>query len=518
MAPNEEPPTEKDKDQVEPTPTRQVAEGLLRSPLSLVGAVLVTLSLANIIFLLLIAMFGSENKPYLGIFAFMIFPAILIVGLVMVPIGMLLRRYRLRRLAPDQIPAYPRIDLNQPAQRRAFAYATGFLMLLVVISAVLSYRAYQFTDSVTFCGAVCHAPMNPEYTAYQDSPHSRVACVGCHVGPGATWYVRSKLSGTYQVYAVFRDIYPRPITTPISDLRPVQQACEQCHWPEKFYGAQLKVFSHFLYDKDNTLKEVPLLIKTGGGSPHFGSTTGIHWHMNIGYKITYIAKDKQSREIPWVRVRDVQGRVTEYLAKDSKLTPAEIEQAPKRNMDCVSCHDRPAHKFLPPDVAVDRSLASDRLDRSLPYIKRQAVMALTKPYASSDAAMEGIATAVDAFYRKEYPREYETKKVQIEEAIAEIQRIYGRNSFPYMKVDWHTHPDNIGHLYYAGCFRCHDGKHVSSDGRVISQDCEQCHTFLQGGSDGRPNMAAGPGGFIHPIDLKAIRGMLCSTCHSGGAL
>ena len=99
-------------------------------------------------------------------------------------------------------------------------------MLLVVISAVLSYRAYQFTDSVAFCGATCHTPMKPEYTAYQDSPHARVPCVGCHVGPGATWYVRSKLSGTYQVYAVFRDVYPRPITTPISDLRPVQQACE----------------------------------------------------------------------------------------------------------------------------------------------------------------------------------------------------------------------------------------------------------------------------------------------------
>jgi len=515
MAPDQEPPTQEE----EAASTGRIPAGFLRSPLSLVGAVLVTLSLANIVFLLLIAMFGSENKPYLGIFAFMIFPAILIVGLILIPAGMLLRRWRQRKLAPEQIPAYPRIDLNQPAQRRAFAYAIGFLMLLVVLSAVLSYRAYQFTDSVAFCGAVCHAPMNPEYTAYQDSPHSRVPCVGCHVGPGATWYVRSKLSGTYQVYAVFRDIYPRPITTPISDLRPVQQACEQCHWPEKFYGAQLKAFSHFLYDKNNTLREVPLLIKTGGGSPHFGSTTGIHWHMNIGYKIQYIAKDKQSREIPWVRVKDTQGRVTEYLAKDAKLTPAEIAQAPKRTMDCVSCHDRPAHKFLPPDVAVDRSLVSGRLDRSLPFIKRQTVQVLTKTYRSTEEANEGIATGLDAFYRKDYPDVYAQKKEQIEAAITETQQIFGRSFFPQMKVDWHTHPDNIGHLYYAGCFRCHDGKHVSSDGRVISQDCEQCHTFLQGGKDGQPNMSsAGPSAFAHPIDLKNLRGMLCSTCHTGGAL
>ncbi len=515
MTADEEPPAEKSPGDT----TGSMPAGMLRNPLSLIGLVLVTLSLANIVFLLLIAVFGPEDKPYLGIFAFMIFPAILIVGLILVPIGMLLRRRRWRRMAPEEIAPYPKIDLNQPAQRRAFAYAIGFLLLMVVVSAMLSYRAYQFTDSVTFCGAVCHAPMKPEYTAYQDSPHARVPCVGCHVGPGATWYVRSKLSGTYQVYAVFRDIYPRPITTPISDLRPVQQACEQCHWPEKFYGAQLKVFSHFLYDKDNTLKEVPLLIKTGGGSPHFGSTTGIHWHMNIAYKIWYIAKDPQSRVIPWVRVRDTEGRVTEYSLKGSALTPAEISSTPKRTMDCVSCHDRPAHKFLPPDAAVDRVLAAGRLDRSLPFIKRQAVTALTKPYASNEAATEAIATTLDAFYRSNYPEVYGTKKAGIEAAIAEVQKIYDQNFFPYMKVDWRTHPDNIGHLFYAGCFRCHDGKHVSPDGRVIRNDCDTtCHTFLDGRQDKRLNVEAERTGFAHPVDLKAISGMLCSTCHTGGAL
>jgi hypothetical protein len=514
MPPQETPPTEREKTSV----ITRIPVGLLRSPLSLIGTVLVTLSLANIIFLLLIAMFGSENKPYLGIFAFMIFPAILIVGLIMIPAGMLLRRYRRRKLAPDETPAYPKIDLNQPAQRRAFAYAIGFLMLMVVISAVLSYRAYQFTDSVAFCGAVCHAPMKPEYTAYQDSPHARVPCVGCHVGPGATWYVRSKLSGTYQVYSVFRDVYPRPITTPISDLRPVQQACEECHWPEKFYGAQLKIFNHFGYDKSNTPREIPLLIKTGGGSPNFGSTTGIHWHMNIAYKIWYIGKDPQSRVIPWVRVKDTEGRVTEYMAKDAKLTPAEIEQTPKHTMDCVSCHDRPAHRFLPPDAAIDQSLTSGKLDRSLPFIKRQAVQVLAKTYSSDEQAMEAIATSLDAFYRSDYPDIYAQRKVQIDQAITEVQQVYERNFFPYMKVDWHTHPDNIGHLYYPGCFRCHDGKHVSSDGRVIGQGCETCHTFLDTSQDGRPNMVAGGKPFAHPIDLKSISGMLCSTCHTGAAL
>jgi hypothetical protein len=306
--------------------------------------------------------------------------------------------------------------------------------------------------------------------------------------------------------------------TPISDLRPVQQACEQCHWPEKFYGAQLKMFNHFGYDKSNTPREIPLLIKTGGGSPNFGSTTGIHWHMNIAYKVWYIANDPQSRVIPWVRVKDTEGRVTEYVAKNSKLTPAEIEQTPKHTMDCVSCHDRPAHRFLPPDAAVDQSLSWGKLDRSLPFIKRQAVQVLAKTYSSDEQATEAIATSLDAFYRSDYPDIYAQKKVQIDQAITEVQQVYERNFFPYMRVDWHTHPDNIGHLYYPGCFRCHDGKHVSPDGRVIGQACETCHTFLDISQDGQPNMSAGGKTFAHPIDLKTIPGMLCSTCHTGAAL
>ena len=125
-------------------------------------------------------------------------------------------------------------------------------MFFVVLSLVASYQGYQFTDSAMFCGQTCHVPMKPEFEAYEDSPHARVACAGCHVGPGATWFVRSKLSGTYQVYAVMFNKYPRPIETPIKELRPIRAACEQCHWPQKFYGAQLKVFPHYGYDEKNT--------------------------------------------------------------------------------------------------------------------------------------------------------------------------------------------------------------------------------------------------------------------------
>ena len=198
-----------------------------------------------------------------------------------------------------------------------------------MLSAAGSYRAYQFTDSVRFCGQLCHTVMKPEYTAYLQSPHARVACVDCHVGPGASWYVRSKLSGTYQVYAAVFHKYPRPIPTPVANLRPAQQTCEQCHWPRKFYGAQLKVFYHYADDEKNSPRQIRMLINTGGAEPTAGLPSGIHWHMNIANKITYIASDAQRQVIPWVQAEDMQGKVTVYKAKGSALTAAQIDSAAK---------------------------------------------------------------------------------------------------------------------------------------------------------------------------------------------
>jgi NapC/NirT cytochrome c family, N-terminal region len=491
---------------------------LIYNRLSLVGAAIAVLALANVLFLLLIAILGVQENPYVGIFAYLVLPAIMVMGLLLVPAGMLLERRRRRRHVPTAIPLFPRIDLNLAATRHAFLAAIGFAALFLVLTATGSYQAYHFTDSVTFCGETCHAPMKPEFTAYQDSPHARVPCVSCHVGPGATWYVRSKLSGTYQVYATVFDVYPRPITTPIKDLRPVRQACEQCHWPKKFYGRQLKVFTHFAYDEKNTATQIQMLIDTGGGSAEFGRAAGIHWHMIIANRISFIATDKQYQNIPWVKVISADGRVTEYREKGSSLTAKQIAAAPKHLMDCVTCHTRPSHKFRPPDQAVDQAIMAGRLDESLPFVKKEAVAMLTQTYASSETAMQGIATGLAGFYQSKYPNVYAEKNAQIKEAIRTVQSIYSNNIFPYMRVTWRTHPDNIGHLYYPGCFRCHDGRHVSADGRVIGHGCDTCHTMLaQKPVDGQ--MSTTPGApFKHPIDLASLQGVTCSNCHTGAAL
>lgn len=492
---------------------------LLRNRITLAGIFLAAVTLTNALFLLLVV--GASANPYVGIFVYLLFPAIVVVGLLLVPLGVLLERRRRRKTAPAKIPRHLRIDLNVPATRHA-VFAVGTLtVVLVVASATASYHAYRFTDTVTFCGPTCHTVMKPEFTAYRHSPHARVPCVGCHVGPGAGWFVRSKLTGSYQVYAVTFHVYPRPIATPIKFLRPVRAACEQCHWPEKFYGAQLKVFTHYANDENNTPTQISMLIKTGGGGGgEFIRPEGIHWHMAIANQVWYVATDKQEQDIPWVEVKSRNGSMVDYLSSGSSLTPQQIEAMPKQLVDCITCHSRPSHKFRPPDEALNEALAAGEMDPSLPYLKSEAVKLLAGAYPSTEKAEMSIATGLDRFYYEKYPRIYNDNQPAIRQAIAAVQSIYGDNIFPYMKVDWRTHPDNLGHLYYPGCFRCHDGQHVATDGsgRTIPSGCATCHTLL---SQGPPQKAAGAGGavsFSHPIDLSGMPSPSCSACHTGGAM
>jgi nitrate/TMAO reductase-like tetraheme cytochrome c subunit len=486
---------------------------LFRNLTSLLGAVIVVASLGCIIFLFVAEIFESHSNPYVGIITYMILPGLLIFGLAVMLVGALFERRKRRRMSTEEIGAYPLIDLNDPRSRRRLVAFLGVSLVFLCASAFGSYRAYEYTDSVAFCGQLCHSVMKPEFVAYQASPHARVRCVDCHVGPGAGWYVRSKLSGAYQLYSVTFNKFPRPVPTPVHNLRPAQDTCEQCHWPEKFFGAQLKIFNRYGYDEHNTPKQIRMLINTGGGSPESGQVFGIHWHMNIANEITYISTDDHRQVIPWVRVKDRQGNVTEYTLKDAKLTPEQIAREPQRRMDCVDCHNRPSHQYVPPDRAVNEGFVSGRLDVSMPFLKQQAVDVLTRQYATTEEAMNGIQSSLDGYYRKNYADLYTSKPQAIKSAIAEVQRIFKTYIFPEMKVDWQTHPDNIGHLYFQGCFRCHDGNHVSKEGKVVRNDCNICHTVLDQREDGKP-VAIKEGAFAHPLDMDVSRSN-CTDCHTG---
>jgi len=485
--------------------------GLFRNTLSLVGAVIIIISLANILFLLLVEAISTRPNPYLGIFAYMVFPGFLMFGILLVPVGIFRERRRRRRTGAFEIPPYPRIDFNNPHHRNVFAFLVSFFVFFLFLSAIGSYRAYEFTDSVEFCGQLCHSVMKPEYTAYKLSPHARVRCVDCHVGTGASWYVKSKMSGLRQVWHTAVGDFPRPIPTPVHDLRPAQDTCEQCHWPQRFYGAQLKVFTHYASDEKNSPLQIRMLIKTGGGSPATGIAAGIHWHMNIANKIEFIASDQHRQVIPYVKLTNPQGQVTIYTTPDSPITPAKAATMSLHRMDCIDCHNRPTHIYVPPDRAVDQSLLAGRLDASMPFIKQQAVAALTGDYKTTPQALDDISKSLTAFY-KDKP----VPPGDLQEAIKETQHIFSSYFFPEMKVDWRTHPDNVGHLYYPGCFRCHDGNHKSTDGRVIRNDCDTCHTMLGEQNTVERMITTQEVAFKHPVDLGDMKGVSCTDCHTGG--
>jgi nitrate/TMAO reductase-like tetraheme cytochrome c subunit len=493
-----------------------VSKGLYKNPISLIGVALASVAFLNIVFLVIVDVLATQPSPYIGILAYMVAPGFLVFGLILIPLGIIWeRRRRLREVG--QPFHYAKLDLNNPAQRSTVAFVLSFVVAFALISAVGSYKAYEFTDSVQFCGQLCHSVMHPEFTAYEASPHARVACVECHVGSGASWYVKSKLSGMRQVYYTAMGTYPRPIPTPVQNLRPAQQTCEQCHWPKKFWGAQLKTFTHYGDDEQNTPRVIRLLIKTGGGDPSLGQAgEGIHWHMNIANKITYFATDEQRQVIPYVRIEDAQGRVTEYITKDNPPTQAQIDKASKRRMDCIDCHNRPTHIYVAPDVSVDRAMTGHSIDTTLPYIKKEGVDVLVADYKTSDEARQAIADKISKFYQEKYPQIASSNADSIKGAIGELQRIYSTTFFPYMRVNWRTHPNNIGHLYFPGCFRCHDGNHVSKDGKVISKDCNSCHTVLEQQESGTEVASLPVQTFKHPVDIGDLTQVNCSDCHNGG--
>jgi hypothetical protein len=313
--------------------------------------------------------------------------------------------------------------------------------------------------------------MQPEFTAFQRSPHANSRCVDCHIGPGANWFVKSKLSGSWQVISVAFDLYPRPIPTPVHNLRPARETCEQCHWPAKFVGDRLKVIPAYADDETNTEQKTVLLMRVGGKQ---GSAShGIHWHVDPGVSIRYLADEKRET-IYEVEMRDAAGKVQRYKAGD---TPAP-KNAVWRTMDCVDCHNRPSHTFRPPEVEVDQAMSDGRIARDLPYIHRESVRLLKADYKSWEAAHDGFSKGLQAFYAQQFPAVAAAKGKAIDSTVAALDTIYRSNVFPSMKVGWGTYPNHIGHENSPGCFRCHDDAHQTADGRTISQDCSLCHGLL----------------------------------------
>jgi hypothetical protein len=445
-----------------------------RNPFSLAGAILATGSAVLFLIVFFLDVLGLHTNPYLGMLFFLVFPALFVAGLLIIPIGAW--RDRRRRLAGKPEFHWPHIDLNDARQRSFAFFIVAITMVNIIIVSLAAYSGVEYMDSTSFCGQVCHTVMEPEFVAHEQGAHSRVTCVQCHIGPGAPWFVKSKLDGARQVWATALGTYSHPIKSPVHNLRPAREVCEQCHWPEKFHGDLVRVVHDYAEDEANTESTTTLRVHVGGGSDRLGTATGIHWHMNLANQIEYKATDDKRQVIPWVRLKDRFGNVREYQAEG--VTPEDLAKAEPRIMDCVDCHNRPAHPLDPTaDKAVNRALATNEMPKDLPFIKREATAALKETYPSQTAAIDAIDARLREFYRKQFPQVYMGRRQDVERAVKATEELYRRNIFPTMNITWGTYVNNIGHMDFPGCFRCHDGSHTTKDGKTIGQACDLCHTM-----------------------------------------
>lgn len=483
---------------------------------SFAGAAIAGISITLIAFFFALELASGHSQAYMGIITFVILPAFFIGGLLVVAYGMHVEKKR-RAKAGLEEGELPTVDFNNPAHRQKFAVLSGITFFVLLVSAFGSFQLFHFSESVQFCGEVCHEVMKPEYTAFLHSPHARVTCADCHIGAGADWFVQSKISGAYQVYSVAFNKFSRPIPTPVHNLRPARGTCEQCHWPQHFVGDKLVKKTYFMPDENNTPWSISLVMKTGGGNVQTGTSSGIHWHVNPANEVTYVSIDSQRQVIPIVYMKLEDGTYDEFVTTDS-FDESKVPTGEKRTMDCIDCHNRPTHIYRTPEESINSLMSQGLVSPTLPSIRSIASAAFTAEYATEQEALRGIAASVKDRYANFYPDIAQTRAQDIDSAIVHLQKVFSRTIFPEMKVSWKHYPNNVGHYAYAGCFRCHDGKHVSKKtGNVISNDCNSCHVILsQGPDDKRASLSPKGEEFRHPVDIgESWKEMNCSDCHNG---
>jgi hypothetical protein len=484
--------------------------------ISLTGFVLTANSLILILILFIFSILSEQSNTYLGLFIYIILPAFLVLGLILIPLGLVINIRKKKVIEQSEGP-WPVIDLNQKRDRATIAKISIITMVFLVASAMGSYRAFQYSESVEFCGKLCHQVMEPEYVTYQHSAHARVTCVECHVGEGADWYVKSKMSGLYQVYSVLFKKYPRPIATPIHNLRPARETCERCHWPEKFYSRKLRSQRSYLTDSANTEWNVSLLMKIGPEFSPMGLTEGIHWHINKDFNIEYASSSKNRESIPWVRLTNKKtGEVKTFMDEENPLDKRGLDTLEKRSMDCMDCHNRPSHLYKSAPDYTDNALISGLLPKDIPYLKMAAMEALKIPYYDKDTAMLEIEKTILTYYTDEHPEVLTKEEKRIRKAIASIQGEYKLNAFPHMKADASQYLNHIGHLESDGCFRCHSDRHKTAKGETISRDCDLCHTIIAQGPTGKivNSSINSTLEFEHPVEIRGKwKTAFCSECH-----
>ncbi len=446
-----------------------------KTPIGLLGIGLTTICITMTILGLLGHITGLIENPYAAIVTFLVFPSGALLGLVLIPLSGYFRRkkwFRNNINKPNLI-----IDFGKKTHRKGVILFLVLSVVNMVIFSLVVYEAYHFTESDFFCGAICHTVMDPEYTAYQRSPHAKVGCVSCHIGSGAEWYVKAKLSGLRQVKAVIDGKFNRPIPAPVEHLRPAQDTCEECHWPEKFHGKKVKQFVSFTNDDQENAELQEIALHIGGRNPLTDTFEGIHWHVSNNVRVEYESLDQKRTSIGRIKVTKPSG-VTEEYTLDGE-PPADGVTANWRTMDCVDCHNRPTHVYDSLEERVDLGLYSKKIDSAIEGIREDSLVVLQKEYSSRAQAKEQIVENLLHLQAERHGPDFVADNEQnLIQSGVYLLDAYMANVWPKMAVTWGTYKGHNGHQDEDagfGCFRCHDDEHQTSFGKTISQSCDLCH-------------------------------------------
>jgi len=467
--------------------------------------------------LILIDLSSDVENPYRSLVTFVAAPAVILLGFALFLIAIWLQ-VRAARRRGEKVRFNLSIDPTDPSYMRNLWLFLGFSAVLIFVVAYSGTRAYDATDSVGFCGETCHVIMEPQNVTYHNSPHARVPCVECHIGPGASFWVKAKFDGIRQVFATIFNTFSRPIETPVVNLRPAQETCEECHWPRQFYGEKLVTHTYYRTDEENSPWTINLLVKIGGGNPRTGKLEGIHWHMLDANTVEYLALDRKRQEIPWVRLVNSDGDTIVYVDPDADIPDLNDPATEIRRFDCMDCHNRPSHSFLPPAKALNLALSTRNISPGLPYVREVGLSLLNDEYDSKQEALAAISQGLFEYYQENYPELLEAKKDEIDQATRSLLTIYNQNFFPEMKTDYRARENNLSHFVNDGCFRCHDGVKENEEGGTLSSACTSCHLIVaQGPSEKLSEIASDISGleFQHPEDIdEAWKEMKCTECHT----
>jgi cytochrome b subunit of formate dehydrogenase len=448
-----------------------------RSRCSLLGGVISGILLPVLAVSILLDMQGVVQNPYFGFLIYLVMGPLFVLGLLLVIGGTLFcgKKEDIGRLTVE----YIKEELARPghfSRIRKMIFVTSLLTFLtLVIVGVVTYTGFHYTESVGFCAQFCHSVMEPEYVTYKNSAHSQVPCVKCHIGAGSEWFTKAKFSGARQLFAVVFDTYQRPISTPLDALRPERATCEGCHRPEVFHGDKLLVKDTFLGDEENTHLQTVLLMRIGSGGYSGRKAHGIHWHVSENHKVSYLASsDRKYISQVTLEAPDQQTIVFRRQGEAREAVAGE-----ERLMDCVDCHNRPTHVFLDAEGALDAKLVTGTIPREIPFIKRQALAAVTKQYPSQDVATRSIAKELMDWYRQQYPDLVAGQEELLKRAVMAVQQAYVENVFPGMEIGWQSYQSFTCHRGEEnGCFRCHNDALRTESGKTITQDCNACHIVL----------------------------------------